>query len=128
MDKVAQRTSQTITNTQAYDILYPSHKSWYDEKKFVVLDKNFNDMENFLLNQFKDSLNKQFDYSTTKNIKHVDELDRSQIHLSTMDFNAMPKVDSEAVKANPKYENNYTLENTKVTASDPYKEIFSNRN
>jgi len=126
MGRVASQSTQSISNRQAYDSLYPSHKAWYDEKKFVVLDKNFNDMENYLLNQFKDTLNKQFDYSTTKNIKHVDELDKNQIKVSGMDFGAMPKVHSEAVKVNSKYANNFTAENTKVTASDPYKEIFGN--
>jgi len=126
MGRVAERSSQSITNRQAYDALYPSHKSWYDEKKFVVLDKNFNEMENYLLNQFKDTLNKQFDYSKTKNIKHVDELDKGQLNVSGMDFGAMPRVRSEAVKSNSKYSDNFTAENTKVTTSDPYKEIFGN--
>jgi hypothetical protein len=126
MDRVASQSSQTISNRQAYDSMYPSHKSWYDEKKFVVLDKNFDDMQNFLLKQFKDTLNKQFDYSATKNIQHVEELDKNQINVSGMDFGAMPKVHSEAVKVNSKYANNFTAENTKVTSSDPYKEIFGN--
>lgn len=126
MGRVASQSTQSISNKQAFDSLYPSHKSWYDEKKFIVLDKNFNDMENYLLGQFKNTLNKQFDYSATKKIMHVDELDKNQIKLSGMDLGAMPKVHSEAVKVNSKYDNNFTAENTKVTSSDPYKEIFGN--
>ena len=126
MGRVADKSSQSISNRQAYDALYPSHKSWYDEKKFVVLDKNFNDMENFLLNQFKDTLNKQFDYSKTKNIKHVDDLDKNQLNIAGMDFGAMPKVNRDSVQVGSKYANNFTAENTKVTSSDPYKEIFGN--
>jgi hypothetical protein len=125
MGKVAGKSSQTISNRQAYDTLYPSHKSWYDEKKFVVLDKNFNDMENYLLNQFKETLNKQFDFKTAKNIKHVDELDKSQVNVN-IDFGAMPKVQPAAVQSNSKYTDNFTLQNTKVTSSDPYREIFGN--
>jgi len=126
MGRVASKSTQTISNRQAYDAIYPSHQSWYDEKKFVVLDKNFNDMEGYLLNQFKDTLNKQFDFSQTKNIKHVDELDKSQVNVSGVDFSTIPKVQPAAAQVNSKYVNNFTLENTKVTSSDPYREIFGN--
>lgn len=126
--RVAAKSSQTISNRQAYDALYPSHKSWYDEKRFVVLDKNFNEVENYLLGQFKDTLSRQFDYTTAKNIKHVDELDKNQIKMSGMDFGAMPKVRSEGVRVNSKYTDNFTTQNTRITASDPYNEIFGNNN
>ncbi len=124
MGRVASKSTQTISNRQAYDSIYPSHKSWYDEKKFVVLDKNFNDMENVLLGQFKDTLNKQFEFSTAKKITHVEEFDKNRINLSGMDFGAMHKVHPEAVKVNSKYTDNFNAENTKVTSSDPYKEVF----
>lgn len=124
MDRVAAKSTQTISNRQAYDALYPSHKSWYDEKKFVVLDKNFEDMENYLLKEFKQTLDNQFGFVKAKNIKHVDELDKSQINLKGIDFGAMPKVHPEAVENKSKYTDNFTAGNVKVTSSDPYKEIF----
>lgn len=124
MDRVAAKSTQTISNRQAYDSLYPSHKSWYDEKKFIVLDKNFEDMENYLLKEFKHTLDNQFGFVQAKNIQHFDELDKSQINLKGIDFGAMPKVHPEAVEYKSKYSDNYTAGKVKVTSSDPYKEIF----
>ena len=127
MDRVAVKSTQTISNRQAYDALYPSHKSWYNEKKFIVLDKNFEDMENNLLKGFKQSLDNQFGFVDTKKIKHV-EMNKSQINLKGIDFGAIPKVHPEAVQYKSKYTDNFTAEKTKVTGSDPYKEIFGAHN
>ena len=124
MDRVAAKSTQTISNRQAYDTLYTNHKSLYDEKKFVVLDKNFEDMENYLLKEFKNTLNNQFAFVQAKNIRHVDDLDKSQINLKGFDFGAMPKVHPEAVEYKSKYTDNFTAGKVKVTSSDPYKEIF----
>ena len=55
-----------------------------------------------------------------------DELDKNQLNIAGMDFGAMPKVNRDSVQVGSKYANNFTAENTKVTSSDPYKEIFGN--
>lgn len=126
MDRVAAKSTQTISNRQAYDALYPNHQSWYDEKRFVVLDKNFQEMENYLLGEFKQALNKEFAFNETKKITHVDEIDKSKINLKNINFDAMPRVRPEAVQYKSKYVDNYQAGQVQLTTSDPYKEIFGN--
>ena len=61
LGRVASKTNPTVSNEQAYNAIYSSHKDWYDEKKYKVIDKNFSRMENGLLNEFQDTLDKGFD-------------------------------------------------------------------
>lgn len=124
MNKVAAGSQQTISNRQAYDVLYPNHQSWYDEKKFIVLDKNFEEYENYILKDFKQALDRQFDYTQTKNIQHVDELDKTQIKVNGLDFGRIPKISNEVLENKSKYTDNYKAGSVKVTSSNPYGEIF----
>ena len=125
--KVADRSTQTISNKESYDALYPSHSSWYDEKKFVVLDKHFDDVENYLLKDFKEALNKHLDFSQTKNIQHVDDLDKTQIKLSGLEYGNMPKFNAQALESKSKYTDNFTAGQVKVSSSNPYGEIFGGK-
>jgi len=126
--RAAAKSQQTISNRQAYDSIYANHKSWYDEKRFVVIDKNFEMMEKDLLGQLKNNLEAKFNFGLTKNIKHVDEIDQHDINVKGMDLGSMHKVHPETVEYKDKYVNNYSAtRKPKVTASDPYNEIFGGR-
>lgn len=112
-----------------------NHRSWYDDKRFIVIDKNFEMMEKDLLRQLKNNLDSKFNWSNAKNttdnnrqIKHVSEIDQSNINVN-MDFGSMHKIHPETVKFNDKYVDNYS-ENNKptITASDPYNEIHGRGN
>lgn len=126
--RAAKQSQQSITNRQAYDSLYPNHKSWYDEKKFIVIDENFEMMERELLGKFKENLNAKFDFKLSKNVKHVDELDQNNLKVNSMDFGSMHKIHPATVEYKDKYVDNYSATNKpSVTASDPYNEIFGGR-
>ena len=129
--RAAGKSEQSISNKQAYDSIYPSHKSWYDEKRFIVIDKNFEMMEKNLLGQFKQNLDAKFDFAATKNVKHVDELDQNDIKVKGMDFGSMHKIHPDTVEYKDKYVDNYSStkgqKGPKVTASDPYNEIFGGK-
>lgn len=123
--KAAGKSPQNISNKQAYDSIYPNHKSWYDEKRFIVIDKNFEIMEKELLGQLKDNLDAKFNFQATKNIKHVDEIDQHDTKVHTMDLNSIHKVHPSTVEYKDKYVNNYSsTRQPKVSMSDPYNEIF----
>jgi len=126
--RAASKSEQNISNKQAYDSIYPSHKSWYNEKKFIVIDKNFEMMEKELLGKFKENLDAKFDFQKTKNVKHVDELDQHDIKISGMDFGSMHKIHPDTVAVKDKYVDNFSAtKKPTVTASDPYGEIFGGR-
>merc|ERR1711957_307738 len=128
--RAAGKSEQSISNRQAYDSIYPSHKSWYDEKKFVVIDKNFEMMEKELLGQFKQNLDAKFDFKASKNIKHVDELDQSDVkaQMKGMDFGSIHKINPETQVVKDKYVDNFSAtKKPTVTSSDPYSEIFGGK-
>jgi hypothetical protein len=78
-------TPQSISNRQAYDLFYPNHKSYYEDKKFFIFDKNYNQMEKALVDTFERAV----DSSINKNIKHVDELRDPKLNV---DFDRIPRV------------------------------------
>ena len=126
--RAASKSEQSISNRQAYDSLYPNHKSWYDEKRFIVIDKNFEMMEKELLGKFKENLDAKFDYKLTKNVKHVDELDKHDIKVQGMDFGSIHKVHPDTVAYKDKYVDNYlSTKKPTVTSSVPYNETFGGR-
>ena len=96
--RAASKSQQVITNRQAYDSIYLNHKSWYDEKKFIVIDKNFEMMEKDLLGQLKNNLNAKLNFEANKDIKHIDEIDQTKINIKGMDFGSMHKINPETVE------------------------------
>ena len=83
-------------------------------------------MERDLLGKFKDNLQEKFDFKATKNIKHVDEIDKTEVS-GDMNVDFLHKIHPDSVKVNDKYTDNYNLQagqRPKVTMSDPYNEIF----
>jgi hypothetical protein len=126
--RVASRLDQTITNRQAFDLVYPTHRDYYNDKRFIVFDRNFNQAEDYLLNQFKSAIDSAIDYSSNKNLEHVDTFDKSKINLKTIDYSGAPTIHKAAVANSMKYHeyNQYQLNdpNVKITSSDPYNTIF----
>ena len=119
---------QIISNRQSYDSLYPNHKSWYDDKKFIVIDKNFEMMEKELLGKFKENLNSNFNLKVSKNVQHVDDLNKDNIKINSMNFESIHKINLDTVEFKDKYVDNYlSSDKPSVTLSDPYNQIFGGR-
>lgn len=129
-NRVAQQMSQTITNKQAFDLVYPTHREYYNDKRFVVFDDNFNRVEEYLLNQFKSTIDSAFNYNSNQNLVDVKDFNKNSINLRNVDFkNNAPLINKEAVQTNLKY-SEYQLSDpnkTKISSSDPYGTIFGNK-
>jgi hypothetical protein len=125
-NRVAQRLPQTITNRQAYDLIYPTHQDYYKDKRFIVFDRNFNQVEDYLLNQFKSTIDSAIDYSSNSKLVHVDNFDKSKINLRGLNLqNSAPFIPKEAVATSMKYQPaSLNDPNVRVTSSDPYNTIF----
>lgn len=124
--RVAQQMDQSITNRQAYDLLYPTHKSYYNDKRFIVFDRNFNQVESYLLNQFKSAIDSAIDYSANSKLERVEDFNKSKVNLRGMHLQQnAPMINREAVETSMKYDTlNNNVQGLKVTSSDPYGTIF----
>lgn len=122
LGRVAAKSTPTVSNEQAYDAIYPSHKAWYDEKKYMVIDNNFSQVENTLLNVFEDTLDKGLDKNQAKNLKHAENFDKDQFNIKSLDFSRIPRSVPTLIKGD-----NYNHQITKVTINDPYKEVFGDK-
>jgi hypothetical protein len=125
-DRVASKLDQTISNRQAYDLIYPSHQAYYNDKRFIVLDRNFQQTEEYLLNQFKSAIDSVIDYSSNKNLVHVDDFNKNKVNLRGVNLqNNAPFVHPDAVATSMKYDPvNLGDSNLKISSSDPYNTIF----
>lgn len=81
-------TPQAISNTQAFNVMYPTHKSYYDDKKFFVFDKNYETMEKALVSTFEDAVD-----ASLKNpdLKDVDDIKRPLPKLN-VNYSRIPRV------------------------------------
>ena len=128
MDRLAEKETQTITNRQAYDIIYPTHRSYYDDKRFVVYDKNFDKTEEYLLNQFKSAIDSAVNYSNTTNVFHVDEFNRNGVDvqgLTTQVKLEVPMIHKDVLVNDKKYVDSSFARNVTISSSDPYGTIRS---
>jgi hypothetical protein len=124
-DRVAQSRDQVLTNRETYDIVYPDHRSYYNDKRFIVLDKAFNDTEEYLLKELKQTLDMKLDYNANAKLVHVDDLDRSKIDLNGLNLQPRaPFVHPEAVATSIRYDSK-TDPAPKITSSDPYVTVMS---
>jgi hypothetical protein len=121
-DRVADAFHQKVSNTQAYDIIYPNHQAYYEDKKFHIFDSNFQRTEDYLLNEFKKAIDEKVDYSAYKNIQHVDDI-KQPIDLSGIDVSRAPRINADVVQGNIKY-TNLRAGNVKHITNDPYQEIM----
>ena len=119
---VAAKTNPRVSNEQAYNAIYSSHKDWYDEKKYKVFDNNFSRVERSLLNVFQDTLDRGLNKESAKNLKFAEDFDKSQFNVKSIDFSKIPRVIPSFIKGE-----SYNHANTKVTTSDPYNEIFGDK-
>lgn len=125
--RVAQKQGQQITNKGAFNVVYKSHKDYYDkDKKFYVLDNNFAEEEQYLLNGFSEAVQKQVKWD--KDLEHVDDYKDGGSKIS---FENAPvaKFNAEAARTNLNM-GSITDTNPKSnfkTSSDPYGEMFGGR-
>ena len=122
LERVAAKTKPTVSNEQAYNAIYSSHKDWYDEKKYKVIDNNFSQMEQSLLNTFQDTLDNGLSDKTKKTLTHAEDFDRSEFDVKNVDFRKVPRVTPRLIQGG-----NYNHATTKVTTSDPYNQIFGDK-
>jgi len=118
-NRLALMTPQRVTNRQAYDIVYNSHQDYYKDRQIRVFDNNFEQMENYLIKEFKEGITKAIDFKANKNLQHVADLDRRT--LNVQDWNTQERVPyiNQAAFSSPKYENQLGG-NSKEYTTDPY--------
>ena len=86
--RVATETPQAISNTEGFDAIYRDHKDYYNDKRFVIFDKNFQQMEDHLLGQFASSIDSNLVFD--EKLVHVDDYKR-KANLN-VDFSHTPQV------------------------------------
>ncbi len=79
-------TPQSISNRQSFDVIYPNHKAYYEDKRFFIFDRNYDTMEKALVDTFE----KAVDSSINKNIRTVDAV-KQPIKMD-VDFDRIPRV------------------------------------
>ena len=85
-DQAVGKTKQTVTNRQAYDVVYPNHKAYYEDKKWFVFDKNYKQMEKALVNTFEEAVDNSL---KNPNLKDVDDIKEKKISVK---FDKIPQV------------------------------------
>ncbi len=113
-------TPQVVTNRQAYDIVYKSHEDYYKDRQIHVFDSNFDKMENYLVQNFRESINKAIDFKSTKNLVDVKDLDRNTLNVKKWNVHEnLPRVHRAAIQPSPYYEDQ-TASNGREYSTDPY--------
>lgn len=114
-------TPQVVTNRQAYDIVHKSHQDYYKDRQIRVFDANFDKMEEYLVKNFKDSINKAIDYNANKDLVDVKDLKVNTLNANKWDlYENMPRVDKSAIFPSSKYLDNIPS-NAREYTTDPYK-------
>jgi hypothetical protein len=85
--RVAGATGQSISNSAAFDAVYRDHQDYYNNRRFFVFDKNFNKMENYMLDGFRKQLDANINYNP--NIQHASSIERNKLNI---DFSNTPYV------------------------------------
>jgi len=125
--RVSQKMSQQVLNKGAYDLVYQSHKDYYDkDKKFFVLDNNFQEEENYLLDGFSRAIQKGVKWD--KDLVHVSDYKHGRGNISLEDA-PVPKFSGEAARTNLNMGaiNDTNPRSTFKASSDPYSEFFGGR-
>jgi len=86
-NKAIGKTPQTASNRQAYDIMYPNHKSYYKDKRFFIFDKNYDKMEKSLIDTFENAVDTSL--HNKHKIIHVDEIEDKIINVN---YDNIPRV------------------------------------
>lgn len=85
--RVAGSTPQSISNSAAFDVAYRDRQDYYNNRRFFVFDKNFNKMENYMLDGFKKQLDANINYDPKR--EHASSIERNQLNI---DFSNTPYV------------------------------------
>ena len=86
--RVASGTSQSISNSAAFDVAYRNQKDYYDNRRFFIYDNNFYQMENYLINGFKQELDEVINFDPKE--EHASAFNKEK--LNNMDFSRTPYV------------------------------------
>jgi hypothetical protein len=125
--RVAQKGGQQVNNKQAFSTVYQSHKDYYDkDKKYYVLDNNFAEEENYLLNGFSEAIQKQVKWD--KDLVDVRDYKEGNGKIS-LDDAPVPRFSPDAARTNL---NMGSIVDTNPksnfkASSDPYSEMFGGR-
>jgi hypothetical protein len=117
--KVAQGREQVISNQQAYDIQYPNAQAFYDQRRFTVIDRNFRDVEDSLLNGLKQTIDSVLDTEANKKLTRADDMKRPDLGGLDLQNKAAPFVHPAVVDTQMHYDP--PSFGTRYITSDPYK-------
>jgi hypothetical protein len=81
--RVAGSTSQSISNSAAFDVVHRSPQDYYDNRRFFVFDKNFNQMENYMIDGFKKQIDANINYDA--NEEHSSGFEKRKLNVNTND-------------------------------------------
>jgi hypothetical protein len=124
--KIAEKYDQTISGKQSFDVLYPDHKTYYNDKRVIIFDKNFKEVENYFLNDFKNTIDMAIDYSKNKNLQRAEDFKSASIDLKGLDFGNPPYIKAELPSPSQiKYGETFKKDpNMHVSYTDPYHQIY----
>lgn len=80
--RVTSSTPQTISNSAAFDVVHRGRGDYYDTRRLFIFDKNFNQMENYMLDGFKKQIDANIKYS---NEEHADNYEKRSLNINTND-------------------------------------------
>ena len=83
------KTPQTMSNRQAFDVMYPDHKSFYADKQFFIFDRNYEKMQKALVKTFERAVDNSLNHGHKKLIESVDEIRDTKLNV---DFGDIPRV------------------------------------
>jgi hypothetical protein len=102
MNIVAQGKNQVISNQQAFNILYPNAKSYYDKTQVNIIDRHFQDVENNLLNELKQSIDSVLDHQVNEKLIRADDMKKPDLSGLNLQNNA-PFVHPAAIETEINY-------------------------
>lgn len=97
IQQAVDRTPQVVPNREAFNAIYPTHRAYYDDKRFFVFDKNYYDMQKELIKTFEQAVDSSFTNHKVKaqnngrinNIKDVEEIKNKNLNVN---FDNIPRV------------------------------------
>jgi hypothetical protein len=120
-NRLAQMNQQFITNRQAYDLTYKSHEDYYKDKQIHVFDDKFKSMEEHLVKDLKNAIDKSIDYKSFKNLDDVNDLDKKSLNVENWNFKNIAR-NSYKSPPSPKYVDSIP-KNAVEYVTDPYAAI-----
>lgn len=120
--RVANNLPQTISDRDAYDVKYPTHKSYYDDKRVTIKDSHFEQTEDYLINTFSKAIQQGIEWKP--------DITKAEDFKNNKQFSVpqAPKFSKEALQTDVNYgelasPNSHALQ----AKSDPYNQIFPSK-